>query len=188
MVKHKAHRLTVALDSTDALAERAHQVCQVRKDVRPDGPLQMPPQSLDQVQARAVRRQPEHLEAITRDLEPLLDRLRVMESAVVADQADLPTSRGLEHGEQEDQEVRPALGGSDRAHDLACGIVHSAGDNVLLVLSGAGDFRWCADRSPQASQWWVPVELDFIWKDQSFRGILLQDFFFNGTSCWSTFP
>jgi hypothetical protein len=59
MVKHEAHSVAVSINSPDALAEGYGQVVQgFEQDVGQDSPLQMAPQSLDQVQTRAVRRQP----------------------------------------------------------------------------------------------------------------------------------
>ena len=59
MVKHEAHAITVSIYSADALAESGGQLANgFEHDVCQDRSFQMAPQSLDQIEARAIWRQP----------------------------------------------------------------------------------------------------------------------------------
>ena len=74
MVKHEAHAVTVSINSADSLAESRGQVVNAfEQDVCQDCSFEMASQSLDQIQTRAVQRQPVDRDPIGIGLEPLLD-------------------------------------------------------------------------------------------------------------------
>lgn len=59
MVEHESHALAMAVDSGDALVENRDQILEgLEQHVGQNGPLEMTPQPLDQVQTWAVGRQP----------------------------------------------------------------------------------------------------------------------------------
>ena len=110
MVEHEAHAVTVSVNSADALAEGRGQVVEAfEQDVGQDCSFQMAPQSLDQVQTRAVRRQPVDRDPIGIGLEPLLDCTCMVKPTVVAHQANLATSVRLDERDQEEEEVDSLL-------------------------------------------------------------------------------
>jgi hypothetical protein len=188
MVKHEAHSVTVSIYSADALAESGGQVVKgFEQDVRQDRSFQMAPQSLDQIEARAVWRQPVDCDPIGIGLEPLLDRACVVESPVVAHQANFATGVRLDQGDKEDQEVRSTLAVGDCVSDLARRVIHAAVYDLLLVLTRCWDLRLFPDRPPHPRQRRMPVNLDFVLEDKSLRGIFLQGFFFNRRSCFFAF-
>ncbi len=178
MVEHEAHSVTVPIDSANTLAERRDQIPQVlEQDVRQDCPLEMAPQPFDEVQARTVRRQPVDRDPVGVGLQPLLDCPRVMEPAIVAYQADLATGVCLDEGNQEDQEVHPALAVGDGVRDLGRRVIDATIDNLLLVLAGCRDLRLGAHRRPHPRQRRMPMDLHLVLENQSLRSVLLQRFF-----------
>jgi hypothetical protein len=188
MVKHEAHPVAVAIDSADALAEGHDQVVQgFEQDVGQDSPLQMAPQSLDQVQTRAVWRQPVDRDPIGIGLEPLLDCACVVEPSVVAHQANLATGVRLDQGNKEDEEIHPTLTVGNCVGDLARRVVDAAVDDLFLVLAGRWDLRlrphWC----PHPRQSRMPMNLHFVLEDERVRSVLLQGFFFNRRNCFVAF-
>jgi hypothetical protein len=188
MVKHEAHSVTVSINSADALAERRGQFVKAcEQDVCQDRSFQMAPQSLDQIQARAVRRQPVDCDPIGIGLEPLLDRTRVVESPVVAHQANPATGVRLDQGDKEDQEIHSTLAVGNCIGDLTRRVINAAVDHLLLVLTRCRNLRLLPDRRPHPRERGMPVNLDFVLEDKSLRGILLQGFFFNRRSCFFAF-
>ena len=151
MVEHESHPISVAIDPGYAGPERRDQFIQVREqDVGEHGSFQMSPQPFDQIQARAVRRQPVDFDSIGIGCEPLLNRLRVMESAVIAHEADLAAGVSLDQCDQEKQEVHATLAIGDRVRDLARRIVDSTVDYLFLVLTGRWDLWLCSHRRPHS--------------------------------------
>ena len=91
MIEHETHSLLVTVDSLDPFAESLHQVIEgFIQDVRQDGSFQMSPQAFDQVQTGTVGRQPENFDAVSVGRQPLLHRLGVVESSIVAHQVAKP--------------------------------------------------------------------------------------------------
>jgi hypothetical protein len=188
VIEHETHLVSPTVDSTDPLAKRDDQLVQAReKDIGKNRSFQVAPQPLDQVQARAIRRQPKHLDLIPMRLEPLSNGLGVVEPAVVADQANLPTRISLDQRDQKDEEVRPALARSDRVNDLTRGVIHPAVDHLLLVLSRRGNFGLMTHWRPHPAQRRMAMNLNFVLENQGFRSVFLQRFFFNRVSCLPAF-
>jgi hypothetical protein len=184
MVKHEAHSVTVSINSADALAESSGQVVKAFEQyVCQDRSFQMAPKSLDQVETRAVRRQPVDRDPIGIGLDPLLDCTRVVEPPVVTHQANLATSVRLDQGDQEDEEIHSTLAVGNCVGDLARCIIHAAVHDLLLVLTRCWDLRLLPDRPPHPRQRRMPVNLNFVLEDESLRGILLQRFFFSRRNC-----
>ena len=178
MVEHEAHPVTVSINSADAFAESGGQVVKgFEQDVSQDSSFQMAPQSLDQIQARGLRRQPVDRDPIGIGLEPLLDHACVVEPPVVAHQANLATGVRLDQGDKEDEEIHSTLAVGECVGDLARRVIHAAVDDLLLVLAWCWDLRLFADRRPHPRERGMPVNLDFVLEDKSVWGILLQRFF-----------
>jgi hypothetical protein len=188
MVKHEAHAVTVSVNSADALAERRGQVVNsFEQDVGQDGPLQMAPQSLDQVQTRAVRRQPVDRDPIRVCREPLPDTASVVKPSVIADQANLATGVRLDQGDKEDEEIRATFAVGDCVGDFARRVIHAAVHDLLLVLTRCWDLRLFSDRRPHPRQRRMPVKLNLVLEDKGLRGVLPQSFFFNRRNCFFAF-
>lgn len=186
MIKHEAHSVTVSIYSADALAESSGQVIEgFKQDVCQDRSLQMAPQSLDQIEARAIWRQPVDCDPIRIGLEPLLDRVRVVESPVVAHQANFATGVRPDQGDKEDQKVHSTFAVGDCVSNLARRVIHAGVYNLLLVLTRCWNLRLFPDRPPHPRQRRMPVNLDFVLEDKSLRGILLQGFFLTGAAASS---
>jgi hypothetical protein len=179
VVVHESHLVAPPIDSRDSLSERYDQVFERREQhVGHDGPFEMAPQPLDQVQARAVGRQPVDLDLLAVLFEPLTDGFGVMEPAIVADQANLATRIGSQQRLQIGQEVGSRLGRGNRVSDPAGGVVDSAIGDGFPILSRSGDLGLRADRSPDSAECWMAMNLDLVLVDQNFRGIGAGRFFF----------
>jgi len=188
MIEHESHAVAVAVDPGDSLAEGSHEVVhRLEEDVGQDRPFEMSPQPFNQVQARAVRRQPVDFEAIPMGFQPRVNRLCVMEPAVVADQTDLASVIGGDQGGQEGDKLRTAFLVRHRVGDPPGGEVDAAVDDLLFVLARGGNFRLDADRRPQARERRMTMNLDFILEDQGFRRVVFQRFFFKRESCFLAF-
>ena len=188
MIEHESHAVAMAVDPGDPLAEGSHEIVhRLEEDVGQDRPFEMSPQPFNQVQARAVGRQPEDFEAISMGSQPRVNRLRVMEPAVVADQTDFASAIGGDQSDQEDEELRSTLLVRHGIGDPPAGEVHAAIDDLLFVLARGGNFRLDADRRPQARERGVTMNLDFILEDQRFGRVVFQRFFFKRASCFLAF-
>jgi hypothetical protein len=151
VVEDESHPISVAIDPGYAGSERRDHLVQAsEQDVGQNGPFQMSPQSFDQIQARAVGWQPVDFDSIGIGCEPFLNRLRVMESAVIAHEADLAAGVSLDQCYQEKQEVHATLAIRDRVRDLARRIVDSTVDHLFLVLTGRWDLWLCSHWSPHS--------------------------------------
>ena len=151
MVKHESHPISVAIDPGYAVSECHDQLIQAcEQDIGQNRSFQVSPQPLDQIQARAVGWQPVDFDSIGIGCEPLLNRLRVMESAVIAHEADLAAGVSLDQCDQEKQEVHTTLAIGDRVRDLARRIVDSTVDYLFLVLTGRWDLWLCSHRRPHS--------------------------------------
>lgn len=171
MVEHESHFVSMAVDPGDAVAKRGHQVIdRPEQHVGQDGSFQMAPQPFDQVETRAVRRQPEDGDLIGMLGQERPHRLRVMETSVVADEANLPAGIGSQQDDQERDEVPAALGVGHRVGDPAGGIVDTPVNDLLLVLARGRNLGLLADRRPHAGQRRMTVNLHLVLKDQNFRG------------------
>ena len=141
MIVHEPHPFLVSVDPGDAAPERRHQVVnRSEQHIGQHGSFQMTPQSFDQVQARAVGRQPENLEVMSVGLQPRLHHFRMMDPTVVADQTDLATGLGFQQRDQEDKELRSALLVGYSVGDPPAGEVDAAVDHLLLVFARRGNF------------------------------------------------
>jgi hypothetical protein len=171
MVKHEAHSVTVSVNSANSLAKNRGQVVKgFAQDVGQDSPFQMAPKSLDQVQTCAVRRQPVDCDPIRMRLEPFLNPTCVLESSVIAYQASFATGVRLDQGDKEVHSTLPVRNCVRR-------VVHAAIDDLLLVLTRCRN-RWLfLDRRPYSQQRQMPMDFDFVFEHESFRGILLQGIF-----------
>src|ERR1700674_330526 len=132
----------------------------------------MTTQSINQVQAWAVGRQPKDLDLILMLCQPLFDSLGVVEPAVVANQADFSSGVCRHQGNQEGKKVDSALRVGHGVGRLSGCIIDASIDYFLLVFDRRSNFRLTADRSPDACQGWMPVYFHFILKDQRLRSIL----------------
>lgn len=185
MIKHETHLVPVAIDSFDASIKGNFEVDKLgEKDISDHGALQVSPQPFDEIEARAVGRQPEDLDAVTVGRQPVLNGFGMVKASIVADQANQASSVGQEQRYQERQEVRATLGVRNRLSDLAVGIVDTAINDLFLVLSRRGNFRLAADRGPHASQCGQAVNFNLVLKDQDLRSILFQGVFFKRWSCF----
>ena len=111
MIVQEPHPFFVSVNPGDAAPECGYQVVhRGEQHLGQHGSFQMPPQSFDQVQARAVGRQPEDFEAMSMGFQPRVNRFRVMEASVVADQPDLPTRVGRDQCDQEDKDSARNIG------------------------------------------------------------------------------
>ena len=170
--EHESHLVATTVDSRDSLADRRDQVVErLEQHVGRDGSLQMSPQSLDQVQARAVRRQPENADLFAMLLEPLAHRFGVMESAVVADETDLTTGISPQQRLQVHQEIGTRLGRSDRVGDPAGRVIHPAVGHGLLILSRSRNLRLRANGCPDPAECEMAMDLDLILVNQDFRAV-----------------
>ena len=107
VVKHESHLIATSVDSRNAESEGSDQVVERSVEhIGQYGALQVAPQPLDEVQARAVRRQPVNPDLGAVMFEPLTYSLRVMESAVVANQANPSAPISPQERDQEYEEVR----------------------------------------------------------------------------------
>ena len=188
MVEHKAHSISVPVESGDAAPAGRYQIIDVLAQyIGQHGTFQVSPKPFNQVQARAVWRQPEHGDLIRVSLQPGLDRLGMMKPTVVADQTNLTARVGGHQCDQKCQEFCAALFVGHRVGDLARGEIHSAVDDFLLILARSGDFGLCPDRRPHPGQDGMTMDFDLVLKDQRFGGIGFQRFFFKRTSCFPAF-
>jgi hypothetical protein len=180
MVEHKVHAVSMSVDSANSLSECPDQVFQVSEQhVRQDSSLQVSPKALNEIEARAVRWQPEDFDPIAIGCEPVPHSAGVMESAIVAHQADLAAGVRLHQSHQKDQEVHAALAVADRVRDLARHVVDAAVDDLFLVLARCRNFRLYSYTRPHPRQHRMSMDLHFVLEDKRLRSILLQGFFFN---------
>jgi hypothetical protein len=146
VLKHESHLVAPAVDSCNTKPEGDGQIVEpLVQHIRRDGALRMTPQALDQVQARAIGRQPLNLELFAVLLQPLTHSFGVMQPAVVTNQADLSTRKSSQERYQECEEVGSRLGWSDRVCDPAYSVIDATIDHGLLVLSRGRDLRLRAD-------------------------------------------
>jgi len=184
VVKHEAHSVAVPVNSADAPSEGCFQVAKgMEQHVSQDCPFQVTPESLDQVQARAVRRQPVDCDPIGISLEPFSDRPRVMKSAIIAHQANLAAGVRLDQGDKKEEKIRAAFAVGNSVGDLARRVINAAVYDFLLILTRCWDLWLFPDWPPHPRQRRMPVNFDFVLEDESFRGVLLQGFFFNRRNC-----
>ena len=188
MIVHETHSFLVPIDSRHTATEGGHQVLDVgEQHVGQHGSFQMAPQSLDQVQTRTVGRQPEDYEAMPVGLQPCLDRLRVMEPTVVADQSNLATGVGGHQSDQEAQELASALFVGHGVRHPSGGEIDASVHDLLFVLPWGGDFGLSAHGGPHPGERGMTMNLDLILEQQGFRRVATQGFFFKRTSCFLAF-
>src|ERR1700679_2658521 len=151
------------------------------------GAFDMPPQAFDQIQARTVWRQPKDSKLLAMQIKKFKDGFRLMEAAVVADEHNGATGIAFQQGDQEQQELRPALVIRNRVGEFAAPIVHAPIHDTFLVLPGGGNFRLLAHRCPAACQSGVAVDFHLVLKNQdclaSFPG---RPFFSRLSSAWAS--
>jgi hypothetical protein len=149
VVKDESHPISVAIDSGYAGSEGRDQLVQAcEQDVGQNGSFQMSPPSFDQIQARAVGWQPVDFDSIGIGCQSLPNRLRMMESAVIAHEANLAAGISFGQRDQENQEVHATLAVGERVRDLARRVVDSTVYHFFLVLAGRWDLRLCSHRRP----------------------------------------
>jgi hypothetical protein len=184
VIKHETHSVAVSVNSADALAEGRFQFGKgLEQHVRQDCPFQMAPESLNQVQARTVRRQPVNCDSIGIGLEPFLDRSCVVEPAVIGHQANLAAGVRPDQGHKEEEKIHAAFAAGNCVGYLARRVINAAVHHLLLILTRCWDLWLFPDSRPHPRQRRMPVNFDFVLEDESFRGILLQGFFFNRRNC-----
>ena len=188
MLEHEPHPFAMAIDASDAFAESGHEIIdRLEQHVGQDRAFDVSPKSFDQIEARAIRRQPEDGDLTPVSPEPFAHGLGVMEPAVVADQPDLPAGVHSNQCDEEFKEVLTTLGVGDRAGDLAGGVVYAAVDDLFFILAGSRDLGLLTDRSPHAGQRRMTVDLHLILKDQDFSRAGLSRLFFSRISCRRAF-
>jgi len=184
MIEHEPHLVAMTIEPRNAVTKGSDQIVQrSEQHVGQDRSFQVTPQSLDQIQARTIRRQPENRDLIAVRPQPFLDGLCVMEPTVVTDHTDLAASVDRDQYYQKRQEVRAALAGSDGVGDPAGRVVYASVDDLLLVFPGSGNLGLGADQSPHPGQGRMPMDLHLILEDQDLGRVRLCRPFFKRTSC-----
>ena len=187
MIEHESHFIAAAINASDTSAECLGQVIYVsEQNIGQDGAFEMAPQPFDEIQARTIRRQPVNLDLLAVRRQPFVHRLGMMKTPVVTYQADFSPGIDFHEKHKEFQKVYTALGGGDGVSNLAGDVVHTAVGHPLFIFSRCRYLRLAAHLGPGASQHGVPMNFHLILKDQGFRGVLPQRFFFRpSNSFWA---
>ena len=182
MIKHKSHLLAVPVDTGNTMSECGSQIFHRREQyVGQHRAFKVAPKSFNQVQARAIRRQPEHGNPITMTVEPLSDGLGMMESPIVANQANLSPGISGHQGHQKHKEIMAALGLGYCINDLAGLVIDSTIDHPLFILPRRRNLGLLAHRAPHLRQGRMPMNLHLILKNQGLLGLIFHRFFFKRT-------
>ena len=185
MIKDKAHTFTVSTDSFNGGFEGGNQVTyRTVQHIRQCCALQVSPDTLDKIQVRTVRRQPEDLELIRMLGQKRLYRLGMMKAGVVANQSNLLARVGLQQDHQEGDEVPTTLGLGDGIDHTSGRVIDPAINHPLFVLAGSRDLGLCAIASPHPGQGRMQMDFDLILEDQDLVSLRVARFFLSLLSCF----
>jgi len=128
------------------------------------GTLQVSPQDFNEVQFRAVMRQPEHLHVLFGILEVVMNGLGVMRIALIHHQDDSPSRSSSTANEllQQDAESPCRLLGLRMVQERSVAIPPSSEGGHLPVAAGTTHPHLSPTRHPGPRQMGMKVELGFV--------------------------
>ena len=179
VIENESQFTSVGVDKLDTALECGHQVIDgCEEDVGQGSSLEVAPQSFDQIQIGAVRRQPDHFDPAAVTFQPFMDSAGVVVAGVVADQQNLATVVGPQKGREKVDEAESALGIADPGRDSSGGIVHRAINDLLFVLARRRNAWLLTLWRPHAGQEGMLVDFRFVAEDEGVGCVLAERFFF----------